>query len=208
MALVDEEPILLSDVERRVALDALAGPGQHELATARRAALNQLIEERLLSRELDRQVLPEPTFEELEREVARLVDKLGGTEALRLKLAEVGLTESELKRNLARQLRLYRALEDRLGPRVFVSPDEIRRHYEEVLLPDLSARGLPAVELDDVRASIRELLFQQKFDREFALFLAELRRRADVVDLLDRPEPPLPPLTHRVSASGGKPPRP
>jgi hypothetical protein len=201
VAVVNEEPILLSDLKRRAALDQLQKGELTSPQAAARAALDHLLEERLLAQELERMSSPGPSLEDISLQLLKLQDKLGGEENLQSKLNELGITRRELEENLTRQLRLYRALEDRLGPRVFVSPEEIRRHYEEVLLPDLAARGLPPVELDDVRAAIRELLFQQKFDQELKSFLLDLRRQADVVDLLERSEPTLPPLTLRLTIS-------
>jgi len=92
------------------------------------------------------------------------------------------------------QLATLAFVEERLGPRVFVGIEEIRRYYEETLVPDLAELGQPAPPIEEVRESIRALLREKKLDQEIVRWTAELRRAADIVDLLDAPEEALPPV--------------
>jgi hypothetical protein len=84
-------------------------------------------------------------------------------------------------------------VDELLGARVFVGLEEIQRYYEGQLVPQLETAGEPVPPLERVREQIREVLRQQRLNEELVRWTDELRRRADVVDLLDRPERPLPP---------------
>lgn len=202
VAVVDEEPIFLSEVERAISLGLVGAADSSDSPQARRLALDRLIEQRLLAQEFSRYGRLEVAPERLAEQVDRVVARLGDPATAEIRLAELGLDRKALEDLLRRQLALFDAVQDRLGPRVFVSPEEIRRHYQEVLLSDLAARGLPPVPLEEVRDAIRALLLEKKLNSELERFLAELRRQADIVDLLERPQPPLPPVSVRFGEVG------
>lgn len=194
VALVDTDPILLSEVERVIALGLVpeAGRGEGE-AAVRRRVLDGLIEQRLRLHEIARSRFGEVDVRAVEAEVERLRAEFPDEVAFQAKLAELELDLARLRQLLAGQLLTLAYVEERLGPRVFVGLEEIRRHYEEVLVPDLRARGAPVPPLEQVREPIRELLKEQRLDVEIARWTAELRREADVIDLLDREPGELPP---------------
>lgn len=195
VALVDTDPILLSEVERVIALGLApdAGWGEDE-AARRRRILDGLIEQRLRLHEIARSRFGEVDVRAVEAEVERLRARFPDEAAFRAKLAGLDLDLAGLRQLLAGQLLTLAYVEERLGPRVFVGLEEIRRHYEEVLVPDLRARGVPVPPLEQVREPIRQLLREQRLDVEIARWTAELRREADVVDLLDRVPGELPPV--------------
>ncbi len=45
-------------------------------------------------------------------------------------------------------------VDERLGPSVFVTPDDVNRYYRAVLIPEMQKRGQPAPPLDQVREDI------------------------------------------------------
>jgi len=94
---------------------------------------------------------------------------------------------------VARQLSVLAYVEQRLGPRVFVGVEEIRRYYDEELVPELARDGQPPPPIDQVREQIRALLRERRLNEEIDRWTEELRAAADVVDLLDAPARPLPP---------------
>jgi len=194
VALVDEEPILASDLERVIALGLVARqPGESDLAVERRA-LDQLIELALRQAELGRfgyQLVP---VDQVDRQLEAIRARFPTPASFAAELERLGLDEQGVRQLLARQLATLAFVEERLGPRVFVGLEDIRRYYEEALVPDLAARGLEAPPIEEVRESIRALLREQRLDEEIARWTAELRRQADIVDLLDAGEASLPPV--------------
>jgi hypothetical protein len=96
-------------------------------------------------------------------------------------------------------------VDERLGPRVFVSLEDINRHYREVLAPEMRRRGQPVPPIDDVREDIREVLKQQKLTQEMEKWTQELRDQADVIVYGERPAgAPLPPVVKRIERKDGR----
>lgn len=203
VAVVDEDPILLSEVERAVGLGLHGRRDGESVAAARRRALDGLIEQRIRLHEISRFGAEPAPLDQVERQLAALRARFPDEAAWRAELARLAMTEAEVRHLLARQLSILAYVEERLGPRVFVGLDEIRRHYDEALVPELTRRGAPVPPIEDVREQIRAVLREQALDREIALWTDELRRAADVVDLLDAEDRPLPPVRFELPASNG-----
>jgi hypothetical protein len=194
VAVVDEDPILLSEVERAVGLGLHGRRDGESDAAAHRRALDGLIEQRIRLHEISRFGAEPAPLDQVERQLAALRARFPDEAAWRAELARLAMTEAEVRHLLARQLSILAYVEERLGPRVFVGLEEIRRHYDGELVPELVRRGAPVPPIEDVREQIRAVLREQALDREIALWTDELRRAADVVDLLDAEERPLPPI--------------
>lgn len=194
VTVVDEDPILASDLERAIRLGLIEREsGESDAALARRA-LDRLIADRLRQHEVGRFGYEEVPVEEVDAQVARLVARFASREEFAAELARLALDDGSLRQLLARQLAALAFVEERLGPRVFVGVDEIRRYYDEQLVPGLAASGQAAPPLDEVRESIRAVLREKRLNEEIERWTEELRREADVVDLLDAPVRPLPPV--------------
>ena len=202
VAVVDEDPILLSEVERVIGL-GLHEPVAGESADAtRRRVLDGLIEQRLRLHEIGRFGFEDAPLAEVDRQLAALRARFADDAAYRAELARLGLTEAEVRQLLARQLSILAYVEERLGPRVFVGLEEIRRHYDEELVPELARRGAPAPAIEDVREQIRALLRERALDAEIERWTADLRRQADVVDLLELEPRELPPVQFALPGGG------
>jgi hypothetical protein len=198
VAVVDEDPILASDVERAVALRLVErSPGEPD-EQLRRRALDGLIEQRLRLHEIARFGLEEASLDEVERQFARLRAEFADEAAWRAELERLGLDEGGVRQLLARQLSILAYVEERLGPRIFVGVEEIRRHYDEELVPALAAEGRSPPPIEEVRESIRAVLRERRLNEEIERWTAELRAAADVVDLLEVPERPLPPVRFEI----------
>ncbi len=201
VAVVDEDPILDSDIERVVRLGLLpALPNDSAGESAgeeRRRALDLAIEQKLRLHEVDRFGFEETPLALLDRQMEEIRARFPAEEAFRAELARLGLDETALRQLLARQLSVLAYVEERLGPRVFVSVDDIGRYYNDELLPQLQKSGVgPAgiPSLDSVRESIRAVLRERRLNVEIDRWTADLRAKADVVDYLDREARELPPL--------------
>lgn len=199
LAVVDDDPILASDVDRVLKLGLMApNPGEAD-APFRRRVLNSLIEERLRFHEIDRYGFEQVPVEEIEAQVARIRQSFPGDEAFRQALKEVGLDLKGLRQLVARQLLVLAYVDERLGARVFVSLDEISKHYRNVLAPEVQRQGETPPPFEDVREQIREVLKQQKLNQELENWTEELRQQADIVVHADSPDQkPLPPVVKRI----------
>jgi hypothetical protein len=199
VAVVDEDPILLSDLEEVIGL-GLAERQEGERDDAFRArVLDGLIDQRLRFHEVDRFGFAQVPVEEIEGRVAEIRGRFASAAEFAAKLREVGLTEEEVRQLVARQSMVLTYVDERLGARVFVSLDDIRAYHRDVLAPKLAALGQPVPPLETVREEIRTLLKEQRLNEEIARWTEELRLEADVQNFLGEQDAP-PPVVQRFDA--------
>lgn len=199
LAVVDEEPILASDLDRVIKLGLVAkGPGESD-EVYRRRVLDALIDERLRFHEIDRFGFSEVPAEEVDEQVALIRGRFASEAAFNKALAEVGLNPQGLRQLVSRQILVLTYVDERLGARVFVSLDEITKYHKSVLTPEMQKKGQPVPPIEEVRDQIREVLKQQKLNQELAAWTDGLRAKADIV-VNPPPEPgrPLPPVVKRI----------
>jgi hypothetical protein len=157
LAVVDERPLLLSDVR---ALSAVRGLAEGK-------ALEAAIDERLMHVEAARLPQADVPAEEEDRALALLLET---HPALRDEVPE-----PDLRRLLLRQLAILKYVEFRFRPQVRVSDEEVRKAWEE------EQAGRPAgPALEDEQEAIRERLERQALDERIEAWVKELRARADV----------------------------
>lgn len=203
VAVVDDDPILLSDIERVARLGLAGSPAAGESEEAfRRRVLSQLIEERLRFHEVDRAGFAEVKVHEIEARVEEIRSRFPTEEAFRQRLDELAMTEDGLSRLVARQLAILAYVEDRLGSRVFISLDDIRRFYDAELIPALAAQRQTVPPLSEVREQIRATLFERGLNEEIERWTAELERQADIIDLFGSDHRDLPPIVEVVRPPG------
>jgi peptidyl-prolyl cis-trans isomerase SurA len=219
LAVVDEDPVLASDVERAVRLGLeQPRPGEAD-ERFRRRVLDALIDQRLQFHEIDRFNFEQVPVDEIQKRVADIRSRFPDEAAFQKALKEVGLDPKTLRQLVARQLLVLTYVDERLGARVFVGPDELNRYYREVLTPEMQKRGQQPPPLEDVREDIRETLKQQKMTQEMAKWTQDLRTKADVAiySLAQQANRPLPPVVKTIDTkkagpkkaepAGKKPPR-
>ncbi|MES1242967.1 MAG: hypothetical protein ABUT39_15230 [Acidobacteriota bacterium] len=202
MAVVDEDPILASEVERVVTL-GLAEPKAGESdATFRRRILDGLVEQRLRFHEIDRYGFEQVPVDMIEQNVAAIRARFPNEEAFRKALRDVGLTQQALRQLVARQLLVLTHVEEQLGPRVFVDLDDITQYYRTTYTQDMQRQKLPVKPLDDVREQIRTILKEERLNKELDKWTEELRRNADIHLYFDKPPGDLPPVIKRIEKKG------
>lgn len=199
VAVVNDEPVLLSDVEQAIAIDLdrpEGGAQPLDTAVQRRRALDRLIDQRLRLREVERFTTRPVPAAEVDTHVAALAQRHGSDWPAHLEA--VGLDEEALRHLIRRQLRVLDYIEERLAPRVRIAPDEIQAYYRGTLRDTLEAAGEPIPPLDDVRAAIRQVLHERQLNLEIERWTAALRTGATIIDQLDTPIHALPPLVRRI----------
>ncbi len=197
LAVVDEEPILASDVERVVALGLVEREPEESDEAFRRRALQQLIEQRLRFHEIDRYGFTELPVDRVEEEFREIRRRFASEAAWQARLAELGLDGEGVKALVARQLLVFTYIEERLGPRIFVGLEEIQEYYDTVLVPEMRRRNAEVPPVEEVREQIREVLRQRRLNEELARWTEELRLDADIEDYSNVGHAELPPLLDR-----------
>lgn len=175
--IVANQIITSSDIETRLRLSAFengAAPADFSLA-ARRTALQSLIDQRLVGKEME--LGHYPRLEAAER--ARLVSEFAvsafnsSMEEMDRALARAGLQRKDLEEDLARQAELLTFLSLRFRPAVQISDADVDTRYR--------ARTGPRVPLDEVRQSIEQSITAEQADRELDAWLAARRKSTRIV---------------------------
>ncbi len=200
-AVVDEDPILTSDIDRVIALGLVPqeldeeGQPLEEEEAYRRRALDAVIEQRLRFHAVEELGFEQISLTAVDQEIERLRAGFEDPEALDRRREEAGLTDQGLRQLLTRQLMVLTYIEERLGPRIFIRLEEIQAYYQDVLVPRLaSTQGAEAPPMESVREQIREVLRQQRLNEEIVRWTEELRTQANVELYLDLPPGDLPPV--------------
>ena len=196
LAVVDEDPILDSEVGQVIGLELVERQPEEGDEEFRRRILRRLIDQRLRFHEIDRFGFAELPIDEVERQLSGFRGRFASDEEFARRLAELGLDETTLKQLVARQIMVVTYVEERLGPRVFVALDDITAYYDDVLKAEMAARGEALPPILGVREQIRAVLKQQRLNDEIDRWTEELRQKADIEDYSmsgnDTP-PPIPP---------------
>ncbi len=198
VAVVDDDPILLSDIARVLDLGLVEREAGESTSQLERRVLDGLIDQRLRLHEIDRHNFAPLPPAEIDRQLERIRAGIAGEDELPLRSATRELEEEGLRLLVARQLRVLIYVEQRLGPRVFVKLEAIRAYYDDVLAAEMKGRGIEPPALEEVRDQIRDLLHEQQLNQEIEVWTEELRLEADVADYLDRAETELPPVIQRI----------
>jgi len=206
-ATVDRKPILRSDWDEDVRFEAFMH--QKRLAdvseSERVAALQRLIDRRLLDAQMADQGALRPSDKELNADVAKLRKQFAGAsddarwQAL---LSSYGLTEARLAAHLQEQVRVMNFIDVQLRPNVRIQDAEVQAYYQKQLLADLQQAGARPVSFAEIEPKIRELLVQQRMDEMLDAWLHNLRQQSHVQTLV-----PLPSLNaglRQAPANGGK----
>jgi len=203
LATVDGDPILLSDLERLLGLGIVRREEGESDAALERRALDRMIENRLRLHELDRFGYEQAPLEEIDRRYQRIRDRFPSEAEFRAELDRLGLDDTRLRLLVARQIAILAYVEERLGPRVFVGVEDIRKYFDEELKPALAALGKAAPPIETVREEIRAVLRERRLNEEIDRWTRDLRGKADIEDFLDQEAKPLPPVVQRIGPPPG-----
>lgn len=197
VAIVDEEPILQSDLERETELYRLerqyAGqPVADDPAVVRREILDRLIESKLIiaaAKQADMSVDPEAVSGSVDQKIRQFDEHFGGREAFERELARAGMTLTDYRARMAAQLRDQQYL--RLVVGKFIRPDievlenEVRDYYlanlaempaepDSLTIADILVPVQPSVE---ARRRVQEKVERIQADLKGGLPFADAARR-------------------------------
>ena len=187
VARIEGDIILLSQVRELGAFQQLVeGHAEND-----DRLLEELVEQWMVQTEATESHFPQPAQFEVDREVDRLVEQLGGAEAYAAKVRELGLTEAQVRRLLARQIYVERYVDYKFRPSVQIKSEDVQSYYQKELLPELArknqvnsgglrAEPAPAPRLADVEGQIIELLTQRAISDLAAKWLDETKSRLKI----------------------------
>ena len=155
--------ITLSDTRKERAIQSAFGrdPGDDEAIT------NALIERHLVEDQIAQ-------FREIE------VSDAAVAERLRAITKPASVSDGDFREAVAGELRRYEFINERFGQFIRVSDDELRKYYEETLIPALRLRGEPIPPAEQVMEDVRQNVVAEKMKVEVDAWLNELRRRSTI----------------------------
>jgi hypothetical protein len=188
VAVVNNEAILASDVERAMRLSALE-PRRSDETPDPRNTLNRLISRSLIQQQMghEEEEADAPTDDEVQARIAEIRSQLPACvrakcstdEGWRSFLAGNQLTIGEVEAYLRLRLQFLAFIENRFRSGVQISQEEIQSYYTNTLLPQYAKDQKPPA-LEDVSKRIEEILLQEQVNKLFSTWLENLRKQGDV----------------------------
>jgi hypothetical protein len=176
VARIEGDIILLSQVRELGAFQQLI-EGQPESDDR---LLAELIEQWIVQTEATESRFPQPAQSEVDRELARLVAQFAGAEAYAAKLRELGLSATQVRQLLARQIYIERYMDYKFRPSVQIKSEDVRNYYQKELLPELLKKNQVAPRQADVEGQILELLTQRAITDLATKWLDETKSRLKI----------------------------
>ena len=183
VANVNGNVILQTDWDDEVNYECLmSNRSPQELRQAdRNATLSRLIDQELLREQMRGNDFKPATSEDIDKQLEELKQDFSRDHAgksWKLELANYGLSEAQVKSQVALELNQLRLIDARLRPSVQINPADVENYYREQLLPKSSSAQ--PLRLQDAAPKIREILTQQKIDELLASWLETLRSQAQI----------------------------
>lgn len=184
---VRTELITYSDLLWQLALQPnapLNPPGSDDLDRILQLVINQ----RLFALEAQRLPQAEPTKEEIDAEIRRVIALFPTPAEFVRRLNQVGfdsVNDDNFERIMRQRVAIEKYLDFRFRSFVVITPEDVEKYYRNVFTPDFRRRnpGLLLPALDEKRAEIEMILQEQKVESEIQRFLDDAKRRAEIVVL-------------------------
>jgi hypothetical protein len=142
--------------------------------------LSELIEQWMVQTEATSSRFPEPAQSEVDRELARLASRFANLNVYSAKLSELGLSATQVRQLLQRQIYVERYLDYKFRPSVQIETADIDAYYRNELLPELAKKNQPAPSRAEVEDQIREVLTQRGISDLTAKWLDETKSRLKI----------------------------
>jgi hypothetical protein len=175
--------ITTSQLDREIRVTAFQNGEKPDFRPAhRRDVAQRMVDQQLIRREMELSNYPLPDPKEAEPLLEQLRTSYSGDAEFQKALAAYGITEQDVKDELLRQLTLLRFIEGRFRPAVHVSEQEIQDYFEKQIKPSAQSTnpGQP-ITLEDYRNRIEETLAEKRTDQEVENWLADVRKRTEIV---------------------------
>ena len=184
---VQTELITYSDLMWQLALvpgGSLKPPTSADL----NRALELIIRQRLIALDAERLPSAEPTEKEVNAEIARVLALFPNAADFRMRLRAVGFTsvsDENFQRMMRQRVAIEKYLEFRFRSFVVVTPEEEKKYYDDVWVPNFKRQrpGVVVPEIDTVRSTITRILTEQQVETDIETFLDNARNRAEIIVL-------------------------
>src|SRR5262245_40934538 len=185
VATVNGTPItenMVNEVVKSLIANRSPAPSSDEIAMLSDAALDSLIDLELLYAAAQAAQI-RVTDDEVNAEIARAKKRVGGADAYAAALKRSGLTEAQIINDTRKTLMVDRFVEQRLMQGVQVTPEAVRRFYDEHQ-QEFQHDG-KVVPFAEARPAVEQALRESERRQRQQAYLVELRKTAKI----ERPTP-------------------
>ncbi|HEY3926875.1 MAG TPA: SurA N-terminal domain-containing protein [Candidatus Koribacter sp.] len=189
VATVDNVPILLSDWDHEVAMEALEQGRTTSSFTAeeRRAVLDRLIDQQLIRAQMGDEQIAAADARDIDEQMAKIRASFSQDDgAWKTLLAKYGITEQLLRVKVAHQLQVMRFVDLRLRSEASIDRQDVLDYYNQTLIPEVQKNGGRQEPLTKVYSKIEEVLRQQRMDAMLTSWLHDLREHSDIRRLTEK----------------------
>lgn len=124
---------------------------------------------------------PHPTAAEVTQEFQTLLKQFPSQQQFQARLAQIGLTQDQVRQVIERQLYYIRFLDYKFHAATQVTAAQVEAYYRQDLTPQLQKRGLSVPPMGQVEAQIQQLLTQEEINEKAAQWLEEAKARLRII---------------------------
>ena len=184
---VKTELITYSDLLWQLALQPnvpLAPPSSQDLNIALQITINQ----RLIALEAERLPQPDPTDEQIKRQIERVLERFPSAAEFEKRLRLVGfdsIKDENFEAIMEQRVAIDKYVDFRFGAFAVITPEDEAAYYRETFLPEFRRRnpGIVVPALDEVREQVNQVLTERKKAADIEKFLDDAKRRAEIIIL-------------------------
>ena len=146
-------------------------------SNSRADAIRELTDQWILKNEAQNSHFARPSAQDVSEALQGLAGQFGSEDALHQKMAEVGLTDTAVRRQLELQIYLNRFLDYKFRAAAQVDEKQIKDYYSGEFTQQAKANGQTVPPLDDVHAEIHRLLTERIVTDRATKWLDDTRAR-------------------------------
>src|SRR5262245_61698217 len=182
---VNSRVILSSELESEVKFEKLMSGtlAVPITAPAREAALQRLIDRRLVEQQMAASSLLPSSDPKIKQHILELRKELKDADTdtgWRNLLSTAGITEQELAERVAEEVNTNIYIGEKFQPNVHVNNARIRNYYQQTFAPEVRKRGATPPPLEEVSEKIEQVLTEQTINELFSEWIKGLRTQARV----------------------------
>ncbi|KKT84005.1 MAG: Bacterial trigger factor like protein, partial [Microgenomates group bacterium GW2011_GWC1_44_9] len=136
---------------------------------------DEIISERILSQEIEKNNIV-ISDEEVAAEMAKIVADYGSDEAFKAALSQYGLTEEKAKESVKQSLSLRKLIEKNY--KIEITDEAVKKYFDD------NKKLFEGKKFDDVKADIKETLFQQEVYTKTQEWFTEVKKNSKVVSFI------------------------
>jgi hypothetical protein len=181
-ASIGSHVITESEVLEEIRVTALLdGTSVDEGAEQKRQALERLVDQELMRKEIVFTRFPFPSESDVKPLYAQVRDRFPDQDGYNAELRKYGLTDGDVRQHLQWQVMMLRFIEYRFQPSVQVSDGDITSEYRDFAAKWRESKHSEPPPLDQVHDDIEKLVRQRLIDSALDRWLGEVRTQNSII---------------------------